>query len=84
MIASKQPELIMELIKKEYHIKGEGPLEYYLGEMITRITKDVTPSDVRSISRRPYTGFKTRKWVRSKSKLLFPLPPGDRPELDTS
>ena len=30
MIASKKPDVIMDLIKKEYHIKGEGPPEYYL------------------------------------------------------
>ena len=32
MIASKSPEDFMELIKKEYHIKGEGPPDYYLGK----------------------------------------------------
>ena len=31
MIASKSPDIIMDLIKKEYHIKVEGPLEYYIG-----------------------------------------------------
>ena len=29
MIVSKAPEIIMDLIKKEYHIKGEGAPEYY-------------------------------------------------------
>ena len=31
MIASKSPEIIMDLIKNEYHIKGEGTPDYYLG-----------------------------------------------------
>ena len=31
MIASKAPEDVMELIKKGYQIKGEGPPDYYLG-----------------------------------------------------
>ena len=30
MIAYKSPEDVMEIIKKEYHIKGEGPPDYYL------------------------------------------------------
>ena len=30
MIASKKIEIIMDLIKKKYHIKGKGTLEYYL------------------------------------------------------
>ena len=32
MISSKAPEIIMDLIKNEYHIKGKGPPEYYLGK----------------------------------------------------
>ena len=31
MIASKASEDVMELIKKEHHIKGKGPPDYYLG-----------------------------------------------------
>jgi len=31
MIASKQPEAVMELIKKEHSVKGEGPPLCYLG-----------------------------------------------------
>ena len=31
MIASRAPEDVMELIKKECNIKGEGPPDYYLG-----------------------------------------------------
>ena len=31
MISSKAPEDVMELIKKEHHIKGKGPPDYYLG-----------------------------------------------------
>ena len=31
MKASKAAEDVMELINKEYYIKGEGPPDYYLG-----------------------------------------------------
>ena len=34
MIASKAPDIIMDLIKMEYHIKGERTPEYYLGKYL--------------------------------------------------
>ena len=32
MIASKALEDVMELVKNEYHTKGEGPPDYHLGK----------------------------------------------------
>ena len=82
MIASKQPELVMELIKKEYQIKGEGPPDYYLG------------NDYKTYNGRLAVGCK--KYIKEAVRRVeasegtpikrqsTPLSPGDHPELDTS
>ena len=82
LIASKKPDVIMDLIKKEYHIKGEGPPEYYLG------------NDYKTHNSRYAVGCK--KYIkeavsqveqREKSRLKkhsVPSSPGDHPELHTS
>ena len=82
LIASKKPDVIMDLIKKEYHIKGEGPPEYYLG------------NDYKTHNSRYAVGCKkyikeavSRVEQREKSSLKkhsVPSSPGDHPELDTS
>jgi len=82
MIVSKQPEAIMELIKKEYGVKGEGPPLYYLG------------NDCKMHNGRSAIGCKkciteamrrieaiTKNPIKRQST---PLPTGDHPELDTS
>ena len=82
MIASKAPDIIMGLIKKEYHIKGEGTMEYYLG------------NDYRTYKGRYAVGceYYIKEAVRrvqdkEKGKIkrqFVHASPGDHPELDTS
>jgi len=82
MIASKQPEAIMELIKKEYSVKGEGPPLYYLGNdykmhkgrSAIGCKKYITEA-IRRIEAITKTPIKRQS---------TPLPTGDHPELDTS
>jgi len=82
MIASKQPEAIMELIKKEYSVKGEGPPLYYLGN-------DYKMHEGRStIGCKKYITEALRR-IEAITKPPIkrqstPLPTGDHPELDTS
>ena len=81
MIASKAPDIIMDLIKKEYHIKGEGPPEYYLG-------KDYKTYKVQyAIGCKKYIKEAVRivqyqEKVKMKRQSV-PASPGDQPELDT-
>ena len=82
MITSKRPEDIMELIKKEYSVKGEGPPLYYLGndykthkgKSPVGCKKYITKA-IRRIEAIPKTPIKRQS---------TPLPTGDHPELDTS
>ena len=53
----------MELIKKEYYIKGKG-LQITTLETITKLTKDDTPLDTRIISRKLLGEYRIRRRVR--------------------
>ena len=82
MITYKAPEDVMELIKKEYHIKGKGSPDYYLG------------NDSKTYKGRYAVGYKKyikeairRVQDKKKDKIKqqsVPASPGDHPKLDTS
>ena len=82
LISAKNPEKIMELIKKEYHIKGEGPPGNYPGNdyktykgCYAVVCKKYTKEDIRRVQERE----------KGKMKLKsVPFSPGNHPELDTS
>ena len=63
MIASKTPEDVMELIKKEYHIKGERRQDYYL-ENDYQLKKYYTLSDARSIPRKSLGEYRKKRRAR--------------------
>ena len=82
MITSKDCEAIMALIEGQYHVKGKGPPDYYLG------------NDYKSYKGRHAVGCK--KYIKEAIRRVeqqhgaaikrqsTPLPTGDHPELDTS
>jgi len=82
MIESKEPEAIVELIKKECSVKGEGPPLYYLsddykmhkGRSAIGCKKYITEA-IRRIE------ATTKPPIKRQST---PLPTRDHPELDTS
>ena len=81
MIASKAPENVMELFKKEYHIKGEGPPDYYLRNDYK------TYKGLHAVEYKKYIKEAVRR-VQNKEKdkmkrQYVPAYPGDHPELDT-
>ena len=81
MIASKAPDIIMDLIKKEYHIKGEGPPECYPGNDYKNYKVQCAVGCNNYIK-------EAVKRVQDKEKdnikrQSFSASPGDHPKLDT-
>ena len=82
MIASKQPELVMELIKKEYQIKGEGPPDYYLGNAYKTYNGRLAVGCKKCI-KEAVLRVEASEGAPIKRQSTPPSP-GDHPELDTS
>ena len=80
MIASKAPEDVMELIKKECHINGEGPPYYYLGNDYKTYKGRyavVCKKCIKEVVRRVQD--KEEGKIKQQS---VPASPGNHPELD--
>ena len=82
LIPVKHPDNIMELIKKEYHIKGEGLPEYYLGNDY-KTYKGRCAVGCKKYIKEAVRRVQEREKVKMKQKYV-PFSPGDHPELDTS
>jgi hypothetical protein len=90
-ITAKDPQAIMEEIKKEYHIKDEGPPDYYLGLDYKQHNgrwavgcKKYIKEAVRRIEARMNLSRADGEKNWRLKKYATPLGPDDHPEEDTS
>ena len=87
-VVSTNPKEIISTIRKEFHLKGEGAPEYYLGSNIDVIKADYTASgESFTISAKTFIeGFakKIEGLLGSFKHFTNPMCPKYRPELDDS